>query len=355
MENITNAVNHIFENYKTLAMAVIGLAIFVVLLLFRNKLSKLVINILGKIFFNKENKEQKRNLLRESMQKPLSAFFAVLGAFLGIYINFNTVTVLKAFKIATILIICWAMVNYLSNNLFLLFHFGEDADNKMNTTAIKFISNILKILIIAFAVVMVISELGYNVNGLLTGLGVGGLAVSLAAQDAVSNLISGFIIVFEKPFIVGEYIQTSTIQGTVEEVTMRSTKIRTLEDSVVTVPNSKLTADAIYNISRMDKRLIDLNFGILYSTPNELIKKCQEDIKQYLIDDENVLPAPLRVNFSKLDDSALNINVTCYTVKTNVNEYLEVFNDINFKIKEIIENNNVEFAFPSTSVYIEKK
>lgn len=355
MEKITKFVADTFESYENIALAVIGLVIFALFLLIRNKLSKLIITITGKILFSKSGREHKRESLKESMQKPLSAFFALLGAFLGLYLNFTTTAVLKGFKIATILIICWAVVNYLSNNLFLLFHFGEDADNKMNTTAIKFISNILKIVIISFAVVMVVSELGYNVNGLLTGLGVGGLAVSLAAQDAVSNLISGFIIVFEKPFIVGELIHTSTIQGFVEEVTMRSTKIRTLEDSVVTVPNSKLTDDAIYNISRMDKRLITFDFGILYSTPNNLIKKCQDDIKQYLIDDENILPAPVRVNFSKLDDSALNINVTCYTIKTDTNEYLSVFNDVNFKIKEIIENNGAEFAFPSRSVYIEKQ
>lgn len=354
METIKSLIYSLFESYERIALVLFGIIVFAVFFVFRNKLSKLVISIIGRICFNKEDKNQKRDSLRESMQKPLSTYLAVLGAFLGIYMNFQANSVIKAFKIATILIISWAIVNYLSNNLFLLFHFGEDADNKMNTTAIKFISNILKILVIAFAIVMAISELGYNVNGLLTGLGVGGLAVSLAAQDAVSNLISGFIIVFEKPFIVGEMIQTSTLLGTVEEVTMRSTKVRTLEDSIVTVPNSKLTDDAIYNISRMDKRLISLDFGVLYSTSNELLKKCQNDIKQYLIDDENVLPTPLRVNLSKLDDSALNINVTCYTVKTNVNEYLEVFNDINFKIKEIIETNGAEFAFPSTSVYIEK-
>lgn len=352
--DIAKTFSDLFENYNTIALAVLGAVIFVLIFIFKNKLSKWLLKIAGKICFNKEEKQQKRDSLLKSMQKPVSWFLAVLGAFIGIYINFKSPAVIKGFKIASILTICWAIVNYLSDNLFLLFHFGKNADNKLNTTAIKFISNILKILIIAFAVVMVISELGYNVNGLLTGLGVGGLAVSLAAQDAVSNLISGFIIVFEKPFIVGEFIQTSSIQGTVENVTMRSTTVRTIEDSIVTVPNSKLVDEAIYNISRMNKRLISLDFGLVYSTSNELIRKCCKDIKQYLIDDENVLPSPLRVNFSKLDDSALNINVTCYTVKTEINEYLEVYNDINFKIKEIIENNGAEFAFPSTTVYLDK-
>lgn len=355
MNNLIKIISEFIEQQEKIIYIVLGIIIFLLFLLFRNKLSKAILNITGKIAFKHKDKEHKRDLLNKSLQKPLSAFFIILGTFIGLYINIRITPVLKTFKIATILIICWAIVNYLSNNLFLLFHFGEDADNKMNTTAIKFISNILKILVIAFAVVMVISELGYNINGLITGLGVGGLAVSLAAQDAISNLISGFIIVFEKPFIVGDMIQTSAVQGVVEEVTMRSTKIRTLEDSVVTIPNSTLADDAIINISRMDKRLINIEFGLLYSTSNELMKKCQEDIEKYLNNDEKILEAPIRVNFSKLDDSSLNIAVTCYTATSDITEYLKILSDVNYKIKDIIEKNGAEFAYPSSSIYIEKK
>ena len=251
--------------------------------------------------------------------------------------------------------ICWGLINYLSDNLFLHLHFGENPDDKINTTAVKFISNILKIIVIMFAVVMIISELGYNINGLITGIGVGGLAVSLAAQDAISNLIAGFVIVLEKPFIDGEFINTKDIEGTVVEVTMRSTKIRTLDDSLVTIPNKSLTDGAIINISRMDKRLIDIEFGLIYSTPNELLLKCQTDIKEYLMNNELIINYPIRVEFDKLDDSSLNLNVFCYTTITDIHKFKTVLNDVNFSIKKIIEDNGAEFAFPSSSIYIEKK
>lgn len=332
-----------------------GVLIFLLMLLFRTKIAGLILNIIGKICFNKDDKELKRSSLNKSLIKPLSFFFLLIGLFIGIYINIQAPIVIKTFKILTILNLCWAIVNYLSDNLFLLLHFGENADDKMNTTAFKFIANIIKIVIIAFAVVMVISELGYNINGLLTGIGVGGLAVSLAAQDAVSNLISGFIILFDKPFMVGELIQTPNIMGTVEDVTMRSTKIRTLDDSVVTVPNSTLTNDAITNLSRMDKRRISLEYGLTYSTSNELMKKCETDIENYLIENEDILPSPVRVNFSKLDDSSLNFEVVCYTKTSDLDEYLNILGEVNYKIKEIIESNGAEFAYPSTSVYIESK
>lgn len=343
------------SQYQEYIKIILGIIIFIIVLLIRNKLSKSILTFIGKICFNQSDKEQKRSSLIKSLHKPLSYFFMILGLFVAIYINVNKPVILKSFKILTILIICWAIVNYLSDNLFLLFHFGENANDKMNTTAIKFISNIMKILIIAFAVVMIISELGYNINGLLTGIGVGGLAVSLAAQDAVSNLISGFIIIFDKPFIVGDLIQTPSFVGTVENVTMRSTKVRTLEDSVVTIPNSTLTDSAIINLSRMNKRRIELELGLLYSTPNELLEKCRDKVKNYLIENEDIMEEPVRVYFSKLDDSSLNINVVCYTKTSDFDEYLNILNDLNFKIKEIIEENGASFAYPSTSVYIENK
>jgi MscS family membrane protein len=230
-----------------------------------------------------------------------------------------------------------------------------DYNDATNLTAIKFISNILKIVVVLFGIVMVISELGYNINGLITGLGVGGLAISLAAQDAVSNLISGFIIVFEKPFVVGDMVITGGIQGTVIDITMRSTTLKTLEDSVVTLPNSTVADNSITNLSRIEKRLIEFDIGLLYSTPNELIEKCIKDIEDFLKNSENILNEPIRVNFTKLDDSSLNISVVCYSDKSDINEHLKVFNKVNLGVKNIIEENGAVFAYPSTSVYIEKK
>lgn len=351
MKNIIAQAEQIFSDYEKIIFIVLGLIICIAFLLIRSKLTNLIIKILSNIFYKRNH--EKADSLHNSLYKPLSVYFAVLGIFIGIYINMNTTAVLRAFKIASIFILSWAVLNLITVNLSNILHL-DDVNSSINITAVKFISNILKIVIVAFAVVMVISELGYNVNGLLTGLGVGGLAISLAAQDAVSNLISGFIIVFEKPFVVGEMIQTSTIIGTIEEVTMRSTKIRKLDDSVVTVPNSSITNDAIVNISRMDKRLIECEIGLTYSTDSKMLKQCQNEIAQYLIDDENILESPVRVNFTKFDASSLNLSITCYTTKTDKDDYLKVVNDMNFAIKEIVEKKNLDFAFPSQSIYIEK-
>ena len=331
---------------------VIGVAVFLILFIFRYKISNALINVFGKLFLR--NNKEKTDSLANSLQKPLAYLIGTVGLYIAFAINYNKPGVTKVFKILIILIICWGVINYLSNNLFIHLHFGENADDTMNTTALRFLANILKIVVIAFGIVMIISELGYNVNGLLTGLGVGGLAVSLAAQDAVGNLISGFIIIFDKPFKVGDLIESATVKGFVEEVTMRSTKIRTLDDSVITVPNSTLTKEAVTNISMMDKRRIKMTFGLVYSTSNETIEKVRNEIKTYIVQNKDILPEPCRIHFREFGDSALNFEVVCYTETSDMDEYLKIENEFNLAIKKIIENNDTDFAFPTQTVYVQK-
>lgn len=352
MNKFINSLSTFVNDTDKIIDLVLGVAVFLILFVFKNKISNALINVFGRVFFR--NNKEKVTLLVNSLQKPLSYLIGTIGLYIAFAINYNKPGVTKVFKILIILIICWGIINYLSDNLFLNLRFGENADDTMNTTALKFLANILKIVVIAFGVVMVISELGYNVNGLLTGLGVGGLAVSLAAQDAVGNLISGFIIIFDKPFKVGDLIESATVKGFVEEVTMRSTKIRTLDDSVITVPNSTLTKEAVTNISMMDKRRIKMTFGLVYSTTNETIEKVRNEIQKYIVDNKDILPEPCRIHFREFGDSALNFEVVCYTETSDMDEYLKIENELNLAIKKIVENNDTDFAFPTQTVYVQK-
>lgn len=343
--------NFVSDSDKIIDLS-IGIAVFLLLFLFKNKISNALINIFGRLFF--KNDRDKTDSLVNSLQKPLAYLIGTIGLYIAFAINYNKPGVTKIFKILIILIICWGIINYLSDNLFLGLHFGKNSNDTMNTTALRFLANIIKIVVIAFGVVMVISELGYNVNGLLTGLGVGGLAVSLAAQDAVGNLISGFIIIFDKPFKVGDLIESATVKGFVEEVTMRSTKIRTLDDSVITVPNSTLTKEAVTNISMMDKRRIKMTFGLVYSTSNETIEKIRNEIQKYIVDNKDILPEPCRIHFREFGDSSLDFEVVCYTETSDMDEYLQIENDLNLAIKQIVEENDTDFAYPTQTLYVQK-
>ena len=352
MSNLMDRIVTFCDTYEKTISILLGVFIFAVLLVLKNKIANVLLSLVSKMLF-KGDKEKSESLCA-SLKKPLSYLILTLGAYAAVSINVSNDSVNRFFKILIILIICWCLVGYLSNNMFIKLHFGDDVSESMNTTAVKFLSNIMKIVIIAFAVVMVISELGYNINGLLTGLGVGGLAISLAAQDAVGNLISGFIIIFDKPFKVGDLIETPTVKGFVEEVTMRSTKIRNLDDSVITVPNSTLTKEAITNISMMDKRRIKLNFGLIYSTPNDVLEKVRKEIEDYINENKDILPEPCRIHFREFADSSLNFEVICYTQTSDMDEYLNISNDLNLAIKRIVEANNTDFAYPTSTVYLQK-
>ena len=351
MIELFNTVKGFLIDNEKVVRIIAGVIIFILFVVLRNVVSGFILKTITKFSF--KSSEEKKESFVKTIKRPLSIFFLVLGLFIALQLNFKSVAVVKVFKICIIILICWAIINYLSANIG---SFMKLTDNdETNLTAIKFISNILRIVVVLFGIVMVISELGYNINGLLTGLGVGGLAVSLAAQDAVSNLISGFVIVFEKPFIVGDMVITDSIQGTVTDITMRSTTLRTLDDSVVTLPNSSVANSSIVNLSKIEKRLMQFDFGLVYSTPNELIEKCMNDIKEYLKNNPDILDEPIRVNFSKLDNSSLNISVFCYSNRADLNEHLDVLTQVDLSIKDIIENNGASFAYPSTSVYIEKQ
>ena len=337
-------------NQKYINIA-IGAVIFVALLMLRNKLSKGILTVTGKILFSK--KPENRMSFQNSLQKPLSIFFVLLGLYAGITINYQHKIVTDSFKIFTILIVCWSILCYISDNLQTAFNLKSD-NKPVNGVAVKFISNILKVIIVCIAVVMVLAELGYNINGLITGLGVGGLAVSLSAQDTLKNLISGFVILFDKPFDVGDLIETAEFKGVVEDITMRSTRIRKLDDSVIIVPNSSLSDSSISNYTRLTRKLVEFKIGLLYSTPAETVKKCETEIKEYLDKNETVDSETIRVYFTEYDESSINILIRCYICTTDIAVYYKFSEELNFEIKQIIESNKTDFAFPTRSIYIEK-
>ena len=284
---------HANKKYIHIAL---GIIIFLVFLLLRKAISKAILSILGKILYNK--KPERKEAFRQSLQKPLSSFFALLGLYIGITINYQSKIITDSFKIFTILIVCWSFLCYLSDNIQNIISL-KSKSTEVNVVAVKFITNLLKVLIVCIAVVMVLAELGYNINGLITGLGVGGLAVSLSAQDTLKNLISGFVILLDKPFDVGDMIETDEFKGIVEDIT------------------------------------------------------CEKEIKAYLEQNELVDNETIRVFFCEYAESSINFQIRCYVNTTDINVYNEFTEALNLEIKKIIENNKTDFAFPTRSIVIE--
>lgn len=333
---------------------IFGVLIIVLFVLFRKWLSKNISAIFSKLF---KNNQMIGAGIRTSIQSPLKAFFLVLGFYLGfMVIGFSPSVfagITKIFRICNIVLITWALANFTPFATSLVIKFEDKSNRKSSAVAIKFIANILKIIIIALSCVVIISELGYNITGLITGLGLGGLTFSLAAQSTAANLFAGFSIVSDKPFDVGDYIITPSVEGTVEDITMRSTCVRTVADTVIVMPNSKLVNEPITNCSRMTKRYVDFTVGLTYDADEATIKNCISDIEKMLRESEDISDDRVSVSFAGFSESSQDIRIIYFTKVTDLDKSLKVRENINYGISEIVSKNGASFAFPSTSVYME--
>ncbi len=199
---------------------------------------------------------------------------------------------------------------------------------------------------------MTIQNMGYSISGLLASLGIGGLAVALAARETLSNVFGSLMIIIDRPFNVGDWIKTGDLEGTVEEVGFRSTRIRTFAKTLITVPNNVVASQSIDNFSRMPKRRVMLTVGVTYHTTPAQMREAVSSIRELLENHDAVDPEFMLVNFTDFGASSLDILVYCFTKTTVWAEYLAARQDICLQIMDTLENLGLEIAFPSRSIYL---
>ncbi len=212
----------------------------------------------------------------------------------------------------------------------------------------------LKVLIVVLSILFLIQNLGYSVSGLVASLGLGGLTVALAAKDTVSNFFGSVIIIIDSPFKVGDWIKTGNIEGVVEEIGFRSTKIRTFEKSLVSVPNFAIANQSVENFSVRDRRRIRFSLGIEYRTPADKIETALERIREIIAKNREIHDDFFLVNLNKLADSALEIFVYCFTTTSVWKDYLRIQEALYLEILRMLETEGIGVAFPSQSLYVEK-
>ncbi len=213
----------------------------------------------------------------------------------------------------------------------------------------------IRLFIWLIGLMLILSNLGYDIKTLLAGLGIGGLAFALASQNYVSNLIAGLIILTDKPFKIGHWISFSGGMGIVEDIGIRSTKIRTIDNSIIVVPNSKLINDIIQNTPSKNKWKVTMTIGLTYNTTADEIIKAKEIIKKILLEHPNVENEPITVYFKEYGDWSLNIQVVYYIKNnkyTGYQTYINTIDEVNLKIKREFEKEGLEFAFPTYTVYL---
>jgi len=233
----------------------------------------------------------------------------------------------------------------------LVSRFAEDLYKEVG----NFILTLLKILIAGIGLGAILQVWGINVTALFASLGIGGLAFALAAKDAAANLFGSFSLLADKSIRIGEWIKVNGVEGTVEDIGMRTTKIRSFGMSLITVPNQIIANNPIENFSRRGVRRIKMRIGLTYDTNEKQITKIVEEIKTMLQNHEQISQKEtLIVNFESFGDSGLNIFIYTFTSTSNWLKYLDIREDVHLKIMKIVESNGSSFAFPSQSIYVEQ-
>ena len=359
----------IFENFSILFAEVwkkgilgvdifqilIGLGIFLIFLLFRGLISKVIIGRLKKIAKRTTNKLD--DTFVQAMEGPARFFPIVIGFFIAsYYLEFSPESqsfIDNVNKSLITILIFWLIHQFIQPVTYLL----GGLEKVLTKELIGWIVKALKILIFILGAAAVLELWGIKIGPIIAGLGLFGVAVALGAQDLFKNLISGILVLVEKRFKVDDWIIVEDIiEGIVERIGFRSTVVRKFDKSLAIIPNFQFAENAVINVSATTNWIISWVITLQYNTTVDQLKKVRDEIEKYITthkDYKTSLGHAVRVD--KFSDSSIDMYIRCFTVTDDWDEWLAVKERLAIEIKQIVEKNNASFAFPSQSIYVEKK
>ena len=306
-------------------------------------------------------KSKKAKEIKESaFFKPLKVFFIILGIYLAIVflkvplqINEQVMDIVtKAFKIISVIEIAVGLANSFTSKTILGKKLRKSLSQKMDDTVFEFVLKVTRVFIYIVAIFLVLAILEINLTGLIAGLGLGGVIVTLAAQDTAKNLFGGVVIFIDKPFVVGDWIEMDNYEGTIEDITFRTTRIRTFENALVNIPNAIIADASVTNWSKMEKRRYKTNLCVELDTPLEKLELLKARIEKMLQERGSVYDDSIIVRFDQITDNGINILIYTYTNSVSYASYLKEVEDINMKIMKILREENIELAYDTKTVYV---
>ena len=359
----------VLNNFKSLFLSVwekgilgidfsqilVGLGILLLFLIFRGLISRLIIKKLEIISKRTTNKLD--DTFVKSMMGPARFLPIVLGVFFASYymsfsddmrdfvdnLNRTLITILIFWIIHQII----EPISYILSGL----------DKILTRELIGWIIKSLKILIFILGAAAVLELWGIKIGPIIAGLGLFGVAVALGAQDLFKNLISGILVLVEKRFRMGDWIRVDgIIEGVVEKIGFRSTVIRKFDKSLAIIPNFQFAENAVINVSQTTNWLISWIITLQYDTTVDQLKTIRNQIEEHINKSEDFDQSiGVAVRVDKFADSSIDMYVRCFSKTNSWNEWLKVKENLALSIKQIVETNKASFAFPSQSIYVEKK
>lgn len=353
MENIKQMLNSIdLNNLLKIFDIQISIAVLLFFILFRTIFSRILIKIY--YTFTKSKKRPKDS----QMYKPLNVFFVLLGIYCMIHIlptSENVLSLMNSmFKVVVVYYITKAISTLIDEESI----FFKRIVKNTNKAVDKFICKIIKVFLWLLSIVISLNILGFEltgISGLVTGLGIGSAALALAAQDMVKSIISGFAILTDKPFVIGDWIEVGQYQGTVVDITFRSVRIKAFNNAVITIPNSIITSDYVVNWNRLNSRRFDCTLNLHLDTQTEKIRKIIKEINLTLQNNSDVIKETIQVHLDAISSCSADVKIFLYVNVANYIEYLKIKEDILCSLLFLVEKENIELAYPTQTLYVQGK
>jgi MscS family membrane protein len=296
------------------------------------------------------------DLLLARLSQPITMFWALVVASalrpaLGLDAAFDEVLG-RGLKAGFFLSVFWGAFRAIDVAFGVLAEAPAARTNPGLLGLVPLLRKIAKVAALALGLVAVLTELGFQVTSLLAGLGIGGLAVALAAQKTVENLIGSLAIGVDQPFRVGDFVQVDGTQGTVEQVGMRSTRLRTLDRTVVTLPNGKLADMRIESFAARDRFRLFLTMGLVYSTSSAQMRQVMAGLREVLLAHPTLGPEAPVVRFANLGASSLDVEVMAWLTAQDFNDFCDQRGELYLRFMEVVERAGSSFAFPTRTIHV---
>lgn len=312
----------------------------------------------GRLFSAKKNRRRgvfSKNFVDE-IKIPINILAWTFGVYAAsIFLFRDSYTIAHAARIASALFSCALLwLGLLACDLFFS-ALGKRAKSNAEASIfnlVEFLRRVSKCVLIGIAAIFILDDFGLNVASALASIGIGGIALAFAAQDTIANFFGSISIIFDRPFIVGDWVKGSTFEGNVESVGFRSTRIRTFHDTVVTIPNSSLAKESVENFSKMHIRKVERKIGLSYDTSAEQMGEFLPLLKKTIEETEGVARyAGVMAEFINFGDSTLDVTIVYYSENTDLAGYNHTIRCVNMAIMKLVRKSGLSFAFPSVSVY----
>jgi MscS family membrane protein len=357
LEALVDAVLDIFNvrsHGNSAVHYVIATSLLVLALLGRRIVTLMLFPLLEKIA--SRTRSTLDNKLLPALEAPIAAFIMLIGIFTAVKVLKLPLATDEALdygsRVAFSLVVFWGLWRALAA---LLEHAGEVAGKrKLGIAAfMPWIKKSLMTLFIVFGALLTIQSLGYDVKAILTGLGIGGLAFALAAQDTLANIFGAIVVAVDQPFRLGETVRIQGNVGTVEDIGLRSTRVRLVDKSLMVIPNKIVAAETITNLSRFTRRRFEQVIGLTYDTPPKELDAIADEIRRIITSQPEVDAPGVLVFFRDFSASSLDIWIAYECPDPDFPKAMHCKQRINIAIMEALEARGVAFAFPSQSVYLE--